>query len=177
MLYTNLPSSTFILVNCLYYQPFTDYLINLLNITMNKKFILFVICLVGLFAFQSKVIMPVIYDIAASDFFLEDSGDEKNRMSTSNLLTNSAFDQCNKYIENKLSPDNSITFPDQPLNAFSLGNFQYIINADIEILPPQEAPFSRRYVCRIKFLQEDDNTATSNSENWSVDGLSGLDDI
>ena len=146
---------------------------------MNKKIIFFIICLAALFAIQAKVIMPVIYDIVASDFFLEDSGDEKNRMTTSNLLTNSAFEQCNKYIENELSPENSITFPNQPLNAFSLGNFQYVINADIEILPADGngAPLSRKYVCRIKYLEENDQSGISNSENWSVDGLSGLDDI
>ena len=146
---------------------------------MRTKFIFFIICLAGLFAFQAKVIMPVIYDIAASDFFLEDSGDEKNRMTTSNLLTNSAFDQCNKHIENEFSPKNTITFPDQPLNAFSLGNFQYVINADIEILPTDGngIPFTRKYVCRINYLEKNDQSGISNSENWSVDGLSGLDDI
>ena len=146
---------------------------------MNKKFIFFIICLVALFAFQSKVVMPLIYDIVASDFFLVDSGDEKNRISTSNLLTNSAFDQCNKHIENEFSPENTITFPDHPLNAFSLGNFQYVINADIEILPTDGSgiPFTRKYVCRINYLEKNDQSVISNSENWYVDGLSGLDDI
>lgn len=144
---------------------------------MNKKVILFIIGLAALLAFQIKVVMPVVYDIIASDFFMEDSGDEENRISTSNLLTNAAYDQCNDYIEKEFSPEISVTFPDKSLNAFSLGNFQYVINADITILPENAAPYSKRYVCRIKYLQGSDNMGLADSENWSIDGLSGLDDI
>jgi hypothetical protein len=145
---------------------------------MNKNFLLFIVCLVALLVFQVKAVMPLIYDIVASDFFLEDSGDEENRISTTNALTINAFDQCNNHITKLLSPENSVSFSEKAINSFSLGNFQYVINADVEITPENATPLNRRYVCRIKYLEGADSSANlSISENWSVDGLSGLDNL
>jgi hypothetical protein len=144
---------------------------------MNSKMILFFIILIALLAFQAKVIMPILFDIASSDIFLEDSGDEANRLSTNTTMTDTAYNQCNFYIANDLLPEHTFTFPKQPLNAFSLGNYSYVINADFDIIPNDAASFTRRYVCRIKYLNEDDNTGISDFENWSIDGLSGLDNI
>ncbi len=142
---------------------------------MNKKFILFIACLIALIALQVKVVMPLLYDIVASDFFLEDSGDEENRISTTTPFTINAFNQCNRHITELLSPENSVSFSEQAINSFSLGNFQYVINADIEITPKNSATFSRKYVCRIKYLEGADNSADATlPDNWSVNGLSGL---
>jgi len=144
---------------------------------MKYKIFLFVICLIALLAFQAKVVIPYVYDIAASDLFLEDSGDEMNRSSSSNPMTDSAFSQCNTYIANEVLSDFTISFPEKPINVFSLGNFRYVINADIDIQPADAASFTRRYVCRIQHSNDEDATGTADPENWSVDGLSGLDNL
>jgi len=144
---------------------------------MKSKLLLFVVCLVALFAFQAKVVVPVLYDIAASDFFLEDSGDESSRTSSSNQMTQAAFNQCNNHIANDILPNHTVTFPSSPLNAFSLGNFRYIVNVDIDILPVDSASFSRRYACRIQYSENDDNNGAENPDNWSIEGISGLDNI
>jgi hypothetical protein len=144
---------------------------------MKYKIVLFIICLVALLAFQAKVVIPYVYDIAASDFFLEDSGDEMNRSSSSNPMTSSAFNQCNNYIATEILSDATINFPEKPINAFSLGNFRYVINADIDIQPTDSASFTRRYVCRIQYSNDEDSSGTADPENWSVDGLSGLDNL
>ncbi len=142
-----------------------------------KKNIYFLIGgLALLLAFQAKVVTPIVYDIAASDFFLEDSGDEANRTSSTTLMTDSAFTQCNSYIANEVLSDDSISFSEKPINAFGLGNFRYVINADIEIQPTDSAAHTRRYVCRIQYTEGDDTTALSDPDNWSIDGISGLDD-
>ena len=138
---------------------------------MKKNLFIFIILLVALLAFQAKVIMPIIYDVIASDFFLEDSDDEKNRLSSNNLLTDAAHKQCNLAAEEELSIEGSVNFSERPLNAFSLGNYKYVINADIEILPNDGPTFIKRYVCRIKYLEGNDNSGFSNSENWSIEGL------
>ena len=142
-----------------------------------NKIFLFVVCLIALLVFQYKAVMPILYDIAASDFFLVDSDDKLNRVSTNTLMTDNAFNQCNSYIANELFPENSFIFPELPLNAFSLGNYEYLINADIEILPADAAALSKRYACRIKYDNEDDTTGLADLSNWSINGLSGLDDI
>jgi hypothetical protein len=142
----------------------------------NKVF-LFIVCLVALLAFQYKAVMPLLYDIAASDLFLVDSDDKLNRVSTNTPMTDYAFDQCNSYIANELFPEHSFTFPDQPRNAFSLGNYEYLINSDIEILPAEAASYTKRYACRIKYDNEEDTTGLADISNWSIKGISGLDDI
>lgn len=144
---------------------------------MNKKFFLIVIALIALLVFQIKVVLPFVMDIVASDLFLEDTGDEPNSISTNTIMTDAAFNQCNFYIANELFPEDSLTFSEKPLNAFGLGGFQYIVNSDLEIMHNNAAPSNRRYVCRIKYLNSDDTTGLSDIANWSIDGISGLDDI
>lgn len=144
---------------------------------MKNKFFIFLIGLIVLLTFQAKVIMPFVYDVISSGLFLEDSGDEKHRTSTDTPMTSKAFQQCNNYISNELFTEHTFTFSQQPINAFSLGNYEYIINADVEISPADAASFSKRYACRIKYLNKDDLDGVSDLENWSINGLSGLDDI
>lgn len=144
---------------------------------MNKKFFIFVAALILLLVFQIKLVMPFVYDIISSDLFLEDLGDDKSSISVNTQMTDSAFDQCNFFIANELYPDHTFTFSSQPLNAFKLGSFQYVINADVEILPPNAASFTKKYVCRIKYHNQHDTSGIADFANWSVDGLSGLDDI
>lgn len=144
---------------------------------MKNRFLLVVIFAVALFAFQAKVVMPIIYDVVASDLFLEDTGDEKNDLSSTNLMTMSAFDQCNNYIANELLPDATIVFPETFANAFSLGGHQYVLNADLELQPKNEAVLIQRYVCKIKYSEGNDTSVINNSDNWSIVGISGLDDL
>ena len=144
---------------------------------MKKGVIVFIIALAALLAFQYKVVVPFIYDIASSDLFLEDSGDEINRISSETLMTGAAFQQCNSYIANELYPDLTITFSEKPINAFGLGSYRYIINADLEIMPEDAATFIKRYACRIQYENGDDTTGLSDIENWSIEGLSGLDNL
>jgi len=142
---------------------------------MNKKQILFIIIgIIALLVFQVKVVMPLVYDIAASDLFLEDTGSEKNRMSTDTEMTNRAFEQCNIYIANETFPEHTLTFAERPIGAFALGNYEYIINSELEILPANDAAYTQKYACKIKYLNKDDTSDISNPDNWSISGISGL---
>ncbi len=143
---------------------------------MKNKIFLFIVCLALLLVFQAKVVMPLVYDIVASDLFLEDTGDEFNPRTTTSLMTESAYMQCNNHIANEFFLDSTIAFSKHPLNAFHLGAYQYLVNADIEITPADNASYTRRYACRIKYLKGDDTSMVSEAENWSVYGISGLDD-
>lgn len=139
-----------------------------------KKILLFVACLVGLLAIQIKFFLPVMRDIAASDLFLVDSKDPANPMAISNDMTALAFSHCNTYIKNELGEEKSVSFPGQPTNAWSLGNYEYIVNADVEI-SGKDAPSSvHHYVCRIQYANGDDTAGAANYENWDIEGLTGL---
>jgi len=142
---------------------------------MKSKFILFIACLALLLTLQAKVIVPLVYKVAASSFFLEDSGDEGSRISSTSIMTEAAFTQCNSYIANEELPDDSISFSKKAINSFGLGDFRYLINADITIQPNDSAAISRRYVCRIQYKNGADTAGLSDPENWSVDGISGID--
>ena len=143
---------------------------------MQKKFIplIFIIGLVVLILFQNKVIMPFVKKIAASGLFLEDSGDEGSRIATSTNMTNFAFIQCNKEIRDEIDSETNIIFPSEPLQSWTLGNYKYIINAEIEVISNDGTSFFKKYACSIQYDEESDLDVVMDSDNWTINGLSGI---
>ncbi len=141
------------------------------------KIALFVITLVALLAFQSKLVMPWVYKIAASDLFLEDSGDPGSQAPVTTKMTGFAFNQCNAYIVKDLGSKFSVVFPKEPINSWDIGNYEYVINADIQITPANAATLTKRYACNIKYKNKSDIAGVADLDNWSIDGLSGLSDL
>lgn len=142
-----------------------------------NKLLILVIGIAVLLAFQAKILMPIIYDIVATDIFMEDNGDDPNRFSSSTAMTDNAFQQCNKYIATEMHSDYTFVPSDQALNSFGLGNFEYLINATIDVQPTDGAGYTRTYACRIKYNDKDDTSGVNDLDNWSVSGISGLDDL
>lgn len=86
-----------------------------------------------------------------------------------------AFNHCNNFISGKLGSDISATFPSVPANAWSLGNYEYIINADMELVGKDNpSQTSHHYVCRVQYDNGDDTSGAANFENWSIKGIEGL---
>jgi hypothetical protein len=142
---------------------------------MNKKsIVLFVVALAILLALQIKFLLPYVYDIAASDLFLVESKDNASQMAISNDMTAIAFSHCNNHISQQLQPDSSVSFGNQPINAWSIGNYEYIINADLEITNKDATSSSHHYVCRIQYENGDDTSGANDIENWSIEGITGL---
>ena len=143
---------------------------------MQKKFIplIFIIGLVVLILFQNKVIMPFVKKIAASGLFLEDSGDEGSRIATSTNMTNFAFIQCNKEIRDEIDSETNIIFPSEPLQSWTLGNYKYIINAEIEVISNDGTSFFKKYACSIQYDEESNLDVVMDSDNWTINGLSGI---
>lgn len=144
-----------------------------------KKYrtLLFIAGLAILLLSQYKVIMPFIYKVAASDLFLVDSKDQASQLPISTPLSDIAFMHCNNYIKSELGPDVTITFPEKPLNAWTLGNYQYLINAEVTITSDTAKTSTKKYACRITYNNGDNEEGALDFENWSIIGLSGLDDI
>ncbi len=141
------------------------------------KIALFVVALIVLLAFQSKLVMPIVYKIVASDLFLEDTDDAGSQIPVSTDMTRLAFKQCNDYIIKEYGSDFSIVFPSESINSWDVGNYEYMINADIKITGKDKATLTKRYACNIKYKNKKDMTGASDAQNWSVDGLSGLNDL
>jgi hypothetical protein len=141
------------------------------------KIALFVISLIALLAFQSKLVMPVVYKIIASDIFLEDTDDVGSQLPVTTKMTQLAFEQCNAQITKDMGSKFSVNFPKEPIQAWDIGNYNYIVNADIGITPKNAANFTKRYACNIRYKNKGDMTGVSEADNWSVDGLSGLNDL
>lgn len=141
------------------------------------KIALFVISLVALLVFQSKLVMPWVYKVVASDLFLEDTNDPGSQMPVSTDMTRFAFNQCNAYVAKDLGSKFSVVFSKEPINSWDIGNYEYVINADIQITLASSVPVTKRYACNIKYKNKDNIAGVSDANNWTVDGLSGLGDL
>ncbi|NOQ63623.1 MAG: hypothetical protein GQ582_03840 [Methyloprofundus sp.] len=141
-----------------------------------KKYfpLIFIVGLVALIVFQNKAIMPAVQKVAASGLFMEDSGDEGSRIETSTSMTNYAFNQCNKEVREEIDSEINIIFPTEPLHAWKLGNFKYIINAEIEMTSSDGVSSFKKYACHMQYDNKDDLEGVMESDNWSLNGLSGL---
>jgi hypothetical protein len=144
-----------------------------------KKYrtLIFIAGLAVLLLTQYKVIMPFIYKVIASDLFLVDSKDQASQLPISTHLSGIAFMHCNNYIKAELGPDVSITFPEKPLNAWTLGNHQYLISAEITITSDSSSTSIKKYACRITYDNGDNEEGALDFANWSIIGLSGLNDL
>lgn len=147
------------------------------NFIKKYPFFILVIGLGALLFTQQKIVMPFVYKVIQSDLFLVDSNDHASQLPISTQLTSVAFDNCNKYIKSKLDPSITITFPEKPINAWSLGNYQYVINAEITTSTEPSKVNPVKYACRITYSNGDDLEGVSDANNWTIDGLSGLDKI
>lgn len=144
-----------------------------------KKYptLIFIALLAILLLTQQKIIMPLVYEVIKSDLFLVDSKDQASQLPISTHITDIAFVNCNKYIKSRLGADVSTVFSNKPLNAWSLGNYQYVINAEIDITHDKSTTSTKRYACRITYKNGDDHEGIENPDNWSITGLSGIEDI
>lgn len=115
-----------------------------------------------------------MYKVAASDLFLVESNDQANPMAISNDMTTTAFTHCNTHTQKLVAAESKVTFANKPTNVWSLGNYEYIVNADVEIATKDAPATVYHYVCRIQYTKGDDLSGTAEYDNWSVDGISGL---
>ncbi|MEY3788184.1 MAG: hypothetical protein RIQ94_3127 [Pseudomonadota bacterium] len=140
----------------------------------NYRFLFFIVGLIILLLTQYKFVMPFIYKVASSDLFLVDSKDQSSQQPISTPLSNIAFMHCNNYIKSELGPDVTIVFPEKPLNAWTLGNYQYLISAEIRVSGDKTSDGSKKYACRITYNNGDDQEGALDFDNWSIIGLSGI---
>ena len=136
------------------------------------KLLLFLAAFVGLILFTHRVVLPLVLDVVKSDLMLTDSEDLNNPYETSTPMTDLAHMQCTQYIAEELGSDKQIEFSNKPLHAWSLGEYTYVINSQIEYINDNEQPITEKYACRIQYSE--DEGGPSNYENWSVYGVSGI---
>jgi len=140
-----------------------------------KKYpvLLFILGLAALIMFQGEVVMPLVNKVIQSDLFLVESKDEASQLPISNEMTSFAFTHCNNHIKANLDQNTVISFPEKPINAWSLGNYQYVINAEYSTTKDNQAATSK-YACRITYKNGDSIEDASDINNWSIDGISEL---
>jgi hypothetical protein len=137
------------------------------------RILILIVGLLFLSLSQQKFIMPFIYDIIKSDLFLVDSKDKGSDAPVSTPLSNIAFMHCNNYLKSKAEPDVSMSFPEKPLKAWDIGNYQYIINAEVNITD-KSGTSTKKYTCRITYNNGDNEEDALNIDNWSIIGVSDL---
>jgi hypothetical protein len=142
-----------------------------------KKFpmIALIVGLGLLLVMQQKVIMPFVYEVVGSDLFLVQSKEEASQFPVSTHMTESAFSQCNNYIKTEMDPKESITFAEKPINSWSEGNYDYLINGEVTITDETANTSTKKYACRISYNKKEDESGLDDAGNWTVEGLVGLD--
>jgi hypothetical protein len=133
------------------------------------RLLIFVLGLAALSVSQQKLFMPFVYDVIKSDLFLVDSKDKGSDLPVSTPLSNLAFTHCNNYIKSKADPDIAIVFADKPLKAWDIGNYQYVINAEVTV-----GNVTKKYTCRITYNKSEKEEDALNFDNWSIIGVSDL---
>lgn len=126
---------------------------------------------------QYKGFIPLAYKAAESDLFLVKTDDPGSLEKTTNAHTDAAFQQCNDYIKGELDSKLAVAFSPTPVNSWGLGNYEYLINADITITDGANPPKTRRYACRIQYDKGNDSSELSTKESWSILGISGIDEL
>ena len=146
-----------------------------------QKYGIFVI-LIGfglLLVTQQKLIMPLIYNVVKSDLFLVESSDKGSQLSISTPLTDFAYKHCNEYIKSELDEGTVVEFNEKPINAWSLGNFQFVVNGELNVTSAKDAGVVgiKKYVCRIHFGEGEHQEKAGDYKEWDIEGLTGLESI
>ena len=140
-----------------------------------KVFALFA-SVIAIVVFQRDVLIPFAKDTAKSDLFLIESKDQGSMITQSNDMTQFAFQHCNTHLKADLDEKTTVILPEKPLNAWSLGNYEYVVSAEADVSHEGAAAKKHKYVCRISYKNGDDTSGAKEFENWSLDGLSKVDE-
>lgn len=147
-----------------------------MNSRINKKKVFALLAVVvGLVVFQRELLIPLSKDVATkTDLFLVESKDQGSMFTQSNEMTQIAFQHCNTHLKEKIENESiKVTLPEKPLNAWSLGNYEYVVSAEADVVEGEKTR-KQKYLCRISYKNGDDTSGAANFENWSLDGLSDL---
>jgi hypothetical protein len=144
------------------------------NFLKKHPFLVLIVGLGLLILFQREAVMPLVTEVIKSDAFLVDSKDQGSQLPVSNEMTDIAFNHCNNYIKSELDSDISVIFANKPIKAWSLGNYQFLINADIQIADESGNMSTQKYVCRITYDKGDNQEGVLDFDNWTLVGLSGI---
>lgn len=126
----------------------------------------------ALIAFTRFIVIPLVMEVVASDAFLVDSKDEASTNTISTPLTALAFNHCNTYIKSKLGENASVSFPDKHSKAWGFGGYQFMIRSNFTV-----AGITKEYACKITYNDNDDQAGIADPNNWTIDGLTGLDNL
>ena len=146
---------------------------------MDKKKILMLLAIViGLVLLQREFLIPMAKDVATqTDLFLVDSNDQASMMTQSNEMTQFAFTHCNAHLKADLEGKAiTVALPEKPLNAWSLGNYEYVVSAEANVTEPEKATRKQKYLCRISYKNGNDTSGAADFNNWSLDGLSDVEE-
>ena len=135
-------------------------------------FLYALIGLVALFVLNKYVILPLVYDVIKSDAFLVDTKDQESRYPISNDMTDLGYMHCNSYIKSKLDANSSLAFPPKPIRAWTLGNYHYLINGEVKMNGANQ-----KYACRINYNNGEKQEGAQDFNNWTVEGVDGIEGL
>lgn len=137
-----------------------------------KKYLFLILGLAALIAIMRFIVIPLVMEAVTSDLFLVQSKDEGSHLSVSTPMTAKAFGHCNTQIKSEAGQDTQLSFPNAPLKAWSFGNYQYIVHSEFTANGT-----AKKYACRITYDNGDDLAGVDDFNNWTIDGISGLEGL
>ena len=128
--------------------------------------------LVVLFVLNKYIILPLVYDVIKSDAFLVENKDQESQYPISSEMTDLGYLHCNNYIKSQLDGDSALVFSSKPIRAWTLGNYHYLINGEVKMKGT-----SQKYVCRINYNNGDKQEGAQDFDNWSIEGIDGIEGL
>jgi hypothetical protein len=174
--FSTAPSPNFIIHNYLISDIIRidcPYCLTILKKITMKKYLLLFVGLGALIAFMRFVLLPLVMEVVASDAFLVDSKDVASLHSLETPLTAIAFNHCNTYVKSELGKDVSVSFADKPTKAWGFGGYKFMIRSNFTVAGSTKP--QNEYACQITYNNGDNQEGIADYENWTIDGLTGLD--
>ena len=138
---------------------------------MKKKsqlsFLFLLIFVAGLYVFQNKAVTPFVLKMVNSSLLVKKTDDVRQPGVVDNEKTRLALDHCNTYLLEHYDLDDSTQISNTEHSAWALGDYSYVVRSRFDLLSPSEVKKDRKYVCKIKHFDGDEN----DYENWTVFGF------
>lgn len=142
---------------------------SLMKLKLNKwvSLGLLVVFTVTLYLFNDKAVVPFILEVANSALYLKETQDDDPLGDVRNARTAAAQLRCENHLREDRDAAAVQVAPDSGYQAWSIGDFTYVVKAGVELPGEDGAPARYRYACKIHWNAREMN----DPDNWSVYGM------
>ncbi|MEN8260241.1 MAG: hypothetical protein ABFS02_06595 [Pseudomonadota bacterium] len=131
------------------------------------SFLLAILFILGIYAFQTKAVIPAVMKIVNSELFTGDPARGGDAVAISNEKTAMAYIHCNNHVSHACGSPDATEFPTKNHKVWDIGFGRYLVNSQFNLKNAGGIYQPNTYVCEIRYLGGDDSDANS----WALMGL------